>query len=176
MKKRRGGRVKIKCKTCGKIFDVIAARKDEAKYCSKSCMHKSKVWKKKIQKTAFKNLKKINAKWEKLKKDPELENCLTHKEKEVLFDDLKWIKESNYLERIKLTPVIIDILKFESDEETIFIKYKHFNPHYKEYRVYNRTIPRFFSFSDTGFCYFLGLWVGDRLRVGISNSNKVSPF
>jgi len=166
------GRFKIKCKTCGKIFEVKAHRKGEAKYCSKDCVYKSEDWRNMMRKRALKSLKKINAKWAKLKKDPKLENCLSSKENEVQFDNLKWINESNYIERIDLTPKIIEVLEFEPGETSIFIKYKHFNPHHQEFRIYNRTIPRQFSFSDSNFCYFFGLWIGDRMRVGLSNSDK----
>ena len=172
MVKQKAGKVEIQCKTCSKIFEVKTARKDTAKYCSRDCVYKSIEWQKNMRKIALRELNKINAKWKELKKDPQLESCITEKENKVLFDSLKWIKESNYLERIKLTPKIIDIIKFDANEKTIFMKYRHFNPHHKEYRNYNRNIPRFLSFSDNNFCYFFGLWIGDRFRVGISNSNK----
>ena len=65
-------RAKVKCKTCGKIFEVFKSRKTAAKYCSKHCVHNSKTWKSKVRKAALKALEKINKKWKILKKMPKL--------------------------------------------------------------------------------------------------------
>lgn len=117
---------------------------------------------------ALKNLKKINKKWKKLKQSVKIENCLENNEF-LYFNNKKWIKESNYIERINKTPFIINILSIKYFKNKIKIKYDYYNPHKKSKEILFREIPLKFKL-DEEFLYFLGLWCGDRFRVGISNS------
>lgn len=118
---------------------------------------------------ALRNLKKINKKWKKLKKEVDLNKCLCLKNNKICLDTKKWLKLSNYIERIKHVPAIIDILDVKYGSELIKITYDYYNPHKHKKEVFTRVIPIKLEFNEE-MMYFLGLWCGDRFRVGISNN------
>lgn len=118
---------------------------------------------------SIKALQETNNHWKELKKDIDLKICLMVKNGKLFFDLKIWLKASNYVERIKKVPAIIDIINLEYQSNLIKIIYHYFNPHKKEKEIFLRIIPNILEL-DEEVMYFLGLWCGDRFRVGISNN------